>query len=251
MRRLGLLDVSSFGGWVVAPLLGSSWHDAEEVVERLVDAQLLDVSTTDDNGSLRYQIHDLIRAFARERGEAEETVDTIRTAAARAAECWLGLVQVAGSRMPHATLDTIRTPVLDQYIEADHVEEIVADPEAWFDAEQTGLVGVVERVSELDLTDIATRLAATLCSSRFSVRNLFGQWWRTHTAALAAARRAGDRRGEARLLAGLGWLRYEQDRFDEAAGYYEQALVAYEHSDDRRGQAVTRTRARAARPRCA
>ncbi|WP_439663449.1 AfsR/SARP family transcriptional regulator [Lentzea sp. HUAS TT2] len=240
LRRLGLLDLSSFGGWVVAPLLGCSATDAEDVVERLVDAQLLDVSTTDDSAALRYQIHDLTRAFARERGEAEETAETIRTAVSRAAECWLGLVEVAGSRMPHATFDSERSGLLDRYLDEAQVDEIVADPESWFDAEQGGLVGVVERVSELDLTDVATRLAATLCSSRFSVRNLFGQWYRTHTAALEAARRAGDRLGEARLLVGLGWLRYEQDRFDESATYYEQALTAYEQSGDRRGLATTR-----------
>ncbi|MET8761016.1 BTAD domain-containing putative transcriptional regulator [Lentzea sp. NPDC004782] len=240
LRRLGLLDVSSFGGWVLAPLLGCSTADAEEVVERLVDAQVLDVSTTDDRAALRYQIHDLTRAFARERGEAEESEETIRTVVSRAAECWLGLVEVAGGRMPSATLNSAPVPVLDRYVEAGDVEEIVADPEAWFDAEQNGLVGLVERVSELDLTDVATRLAAALCSSRFAVRNLFGQWWRTHTAALEAARRVGDRRGEARLLAGLGRLRYEQDRFDEARGYYELALVAYERADDRRGQATTK-----------
>lgn len=215
LRRLGLLDVSSFGGWVVGPLLGCDRYDAEDVVQRLVDAQLLD-----DTGGDRYQLHDLTRAFARERGEAEET--DFATAATRAAEAWLALVETAGSRMPHATFDT---DVVNPHLDADHVDEILADPEAWFDAEQTGLVGVVERVSELDLTDVATRLAAALCSSRFSVRNLFGQWWRTHSAALEAARRAGDTDGEARLLAGLGWLRYEQDRFDEAASCYQQSLV--------------------------
>ncbi|MGW6444922.1 AfsR/SARP family transcriptional regulator [Lentzea sp. NPDC055074] len=240
LRRLGLLDLSSFGGWVVAPLLGCSAPDAEDVVERLVDAQLLDLSTSDDSDASRYQIHDLTRAFARERGEAEETAETIRTAVSRTAECWLGLVEVAGSRMPHATFDSERSGLLGRYLGEDEVEEIVADPETWFDAEQNGLVGIVERASELDLTDVATRLAATLCSSRFSVRNLFGQWYRTHTAALGAARRAGDRLGEARLLVGLGWLRYEQDRFDESAGYYEQALTAYEQSGDRRGLATTR-----------
>ncbi|WP_235039330.1 AfsR/SARP family transcriptional regulator [Kibdelosporangium aridum] len=240
LRRLGLLDVSSFGGWVLAPLLRCSAADAEEAVERLVDAQLLDVSTTDDSGSLRYQVHDLTRAFARERGEAEETVETIRTAVARAAECWIGLVVAAGHGMPRATFDVVRAPILEQYLDEHDLNEIVVDREAWFDAEENALVGLVERVSELDLTDVATRLAAALCSSRFAVRNLFGQWWRTHSAALTAVRRTGDRLSEARLLAGLGWLRYEQDCFIEATEYYDQALVAYERSGDRHGQAITR-----------
>ena len=240
LRRLGLLDVSTFGGWLVAPLIDCSPEDAEEVVERLVDAQLLDVVTSDDHGSLRYQLHDLTRAFARERGDAEESDAEIRATCTRAAECWLALVEAAGLRMPHATFDGPVPPVASPYLDEGLAAELLADPEAWFDAEQSDLVGVVERVSELDLTDIATRLAAALSSSRFSVRNLFGQWWRTHSAALEAARRVGDRTGEARLLSGLGWLRYEQDRFDEAAQYFEQALAAYAHTADALGQATTR-----------
>ncbi|MET1074093.1 MAG: BTAD domain-containing putative transcriptional regulator, partial [Umezawaea sp.] len=240
LRRIGLLDVSTFGGWLVAPLIDCSPEDGEEVVERLVDAQLLDVVTSDGSGALRYQLHDLTRAFARERGEAEESEAEVRAACTRAAGCWLTLVETAGQRMPHATLEVSARPSTSPYLDEGLVDELLTDPEAWFDAEQSDLVDVVERISELDLTDIATRLAAALCSSRFSVRNLFGQWWRTHSAALAAARRAGDRTGEARLLAGLGWLRYEQDRFDEAAQYYEQALEAYAHTTDAHGQASAR-----------
>ncbi|MFD9738328.1 BTAD domain-containing putative transcriptional regulator [Umezawaea sp. NPDC059074] len=240
LRRLGLLDVSTFGGWLVAPLIDCPPDEGEEVVERLVDAQLLDVVTSDDNGSLRYQLHDLTRAFARERGDAEESAAEIRAACTRAAESWLVLVETAGQRMPHAQFGDTGTPAASPYLADDLAGELLADPEAWFDAEQADLVGVVERISELDLTDIATRLAAALCSSRFSVRNLFGQWWRTHSAALEAAQRVGDRTGEARLLSGLGWLRYEQDRFDESGRYFEQALEAYAHTADAHGQAMTR-----------
>lgn len=240
LRRLGLLDVSTFGGWLVAPLIDCPPEEGEEVVERLVDAQLLDVVTSDDSGALRYQVHDLTRAFARERGDAEESETEIRAACTRAAESWLTLVETAGQRMPHAQFGDRVTPIPSPYLDTELADELLADPEAWFDAEQSDLVGVVERISELDLTDIATRLAAALCSSRFSVRNLFGQWWRTHSAALDAARRVGDRTGEARLLSGLGWLRYEQDRFDESARYFEQALEAYAHTADARGQAMTR-----------
>lgn len=228
LRGLGLLDVSGFGGWLVAPLLDCSAEEAEEVVERLVDAQLVDLSG-EDGGALRYRVHDLTRAFARERGEAEETPERVRALCARAARTWLGLVEAAGPAP-----ERVEVPHLDREV----VDELLSDPDAWFDAEQAALVGVVERLSELDLTELATRLAAALSASRFSVRNLFHQWWRTHSAALAAARRAGDRAGEARLLAGLGWLRYEQDRFSEAESYYEQALAAYRQGGDERGEAT-------------
>ncbi|MCE6993526.1 tetratricopeptide repeat protein [Saccharothrix sp. S26] len=240
LRRLGLLDVSTFGGWLLAPLLDCGPDEAEEVVERLVDSQLLDIAATDDGLALRYRLHDLTRAFARERGEAEEPAAEAKAACARAAEAWLSLVELAGSRMPHAHFGGTPVALDPRYFGRDAADDVVADPEGWFDAEQAGLVAVVERVSELDLTDVATRLAATLCSSRFAVRNLFGQWWRTHSSALEAARRTGDRAGEARLLSGLGWLSYEQDRFDEAARYYGQALDAFREGDDALGEAATR-----------
>ena len=240
LRRLGLLGVSTFGGWLLGPLLDCPADEVEEVVERLVDAQLVDVVTSGGGGVLRFQIHDLIRAFARERGDAEESAEEINAACTRAARCWLALVEAAGRRMPRATFESTVPPVGSPYLDERLVDELLADPEAWFDAEQADLVSVVERISELDLTDSATRLAAGLCSSRFAVRNLFGQWWRTHSAALDAARRMGDQPGEARLLSGLGWLRYEQDRFDEATDYYEQALRVCASSGDVLGEATTR-----------
>ncbi|MEU3648672.1 BTAD domain-containing putative transcriptional regulator [Lentzea sp. NPDC034063] len=233
LRRLGLLGVPDFGTWLVAALLDCPVPEAEDTVERLMDAQLVDMSMS--GGMVRYHLHDLIRAFARERGEAEEPERDVHAAASRAARSASALVRIAGDRMPHATfavdrLDTV--PDLDG-----RVLEDLADPEQWFAAEQAALVATTERVSELDLSEDATTLAAALCSSRFAVHNLFGPWWRTHSAALGAARRTGDRAGEARLLAGLGWLRFEQDRFDEAEDYYQRAIAAYESGGDRRGLA--------------
>ncbi len=229
LRRLGLMDVASCGGWVIAPLLDCSVDEAEDLIERLADAQLLEV--TAEGGPLRFHVHDLIRAFARERGEAEEPGGEAGAALARTAESMLTLVEAAGGDA---------APPDDPYLGPEVVAELLADSDGWFEGEQAGLVRVVERVSELGLTGVATRLASALCASRFAVRNQFSQWWRTHSAALAAAGAAGDRAGEARLLAGLGWLRYEQDRFDEAVTYYEQAITGYASVDDRRHQARTR-----------
>ena len=229
LRGLGLVDVASGGAWLLAPLLDCTVDEAEELVERLADAQLVDV--TADGGPLRFRVHDLILAFAKERGEAEESPDEVRLALTRVAESLLALVTAAGG-------DPVSPE--DPYLGQELVAELLADADGWFEGEQAGLVRVVERVSELGLTGVATRRASALCVSRFSVRNLFSQWWHTHSAALAATRAGGDREGEARLLAGLGWLRYEQDRFDESVTYYEQAIAAYGSVDDRPNQARTR-----------
>jgi DNA-binding SARP family transcriptional activator/tetratricopeptide (TPR) repeat protein len=105
--------------------------------------------------------------------------------------------------------------------------------ERWLDqpSEPDQTVHVVEKVSELGLVDVAVRLA-TSSSTAFAQDNNFNLWWRTHKAALTAAQQAGDLASQGVLLVGLGWLRTEQDRLDEAADCYEQAIAAYRELGD-------------------
>ena len=71
-RRLGLLEAPDFAPWVTAALLDTTLDQADDIVERLVDAQLLDIAGDDDTGRHRHRFHDLVRAFAREKAESEE-----------------------------------------------------------------------------------------------------------------------------------------------------------------------------------
>ncbi len=73
-RLLGLLEVPDFAPWMLSALLGISAFEAEEVAERLADAQLLDAAGDDAAGQARYRFHDLLRLYARERLAAEETL---------------------------------------------------------------------------------------------------------------------------------------------------------------------------------
>jgi DNA-binding SARP family transcriptional activator len=63
--RLGMLAAPDFPGWAAAPLLGCDPQVSDEVLEELVDAQLVNATVLPD-GHLRYRIHELIKAFARE-----------------------------------------------------------------------------------------------------------------------------------------------------------------------------------------
>lgn len=237
-RRLGLLGVPDFAPWIAGPLLDVPLAEAEQVVERLVDARLLDSAGIDATGQLRYRLHDLLRVYARERAEAEETPAEQAAAVTRVLGSWFWLVNQAALKAPSGVLrlgpdDSAEYPV-DPVIAA----ELLADPNAWFEAEQASLVTAVERAGAMDLDGIACELAAALVASPVAVRNQFDEWWRTHDAGLAAARRAGNRRGEAMLLAGLGQLRYEQDRFTDAHRYLHDALAAFREVKDAHGEAT-------------
>lgn len=238
LRRLGWLGTPDFAGWLVAALLGGDVDEADDVVAELVRVQLLDVVGADESGVTRYRLHDLVRVFARERAEAEEDHAALVAMADRAARWWLAMVELASQRTPMRVL----RPVPADHgpgSEPDEAQSPAAHP-AWFEAEQTALVHAVERASDLGLTEVAVGLASALCASSFAIENRFHYWQRTHTAALAAAVRAEDFSGQGLLLAGLGWLRSEQDLLSEAADYYGQALSAYSRVADARGIVITR-----------
>jgi DNA-binding SARP family transcriptional activator len=206
-RRLGVVGPSRFSPWLLAPLLDVGPAKAEYVADLLTDAMLIDATGVAVDGQPRYGIHELTRLFARERADAEEPMREQRQAVQRLVELVLRMIG-----------------------------ELRDDAQAWLDQESALLVQTVVRASQLGLHRLACELSAALFSS-FRLRDSFDAWWRTHEAALAAARAAGDLVSEAILLRGLGHLRYEQDRLEDAADYYGRALAMLRAEGDERGQA--------------
>ncbi|MFF4521471.1 AfsR/SARP family transcriptional regulator [Streptomyces bluensis] len=253
LRRLATLGSADVAAWTVAALADVPEDEAEEVLERLVDAQLLDCPGTDQVGQPRYRLHDLVRVYAAERAETEDPVADRTAAVGRALTAGLWLMdRVTEAAPPGAVIlrqrraatgtpgDASGAPedgtggtgndprppassVPYTAVSARTTRRALADPFTWFDAEAGALTTAVERAAALGLHTPACEAAAALCSSSFAISNRFDAWWRSHDAALAAARRAEDLSGEALLLIGLGQLRYEQDRCAEALDYFQQA----------------------------
>ncbi|MDQ4021839.1 MAG: NB-ARC domain-containing protein [Actinomycetota bacterium] len=240
LRLLGLLDAPDFASWVVAALLNVPVRQAEERVDALLEAQLLDVCGEDDTGQLRYRLHDLIRAYARERALAEEQKPEQRAALQRLLSAWLTLADEAAARIPSSVPrpEHGRTPRWP--FDPDFVDALVSSPTAWFDAEQASLIVVVTRASALDMHEGAWDLAAMLMFGPLAASQRFDEWRRMAEAALAATHRAGNRRGEAVLLCGLGLLHYNQDRFSEAERCYRQALTIFTVTGNAHGEALAR-----------
>jgi len=65
-RLLSLPAVNDFAPWAAAAVLDLALDEAEDIVEQLADAQLLERRGTDATGAERYRFHDLLRVFARE-----------------------------------------------------------------------------------------------------------------------------------------------------------------------------------------
>ncbi|MEW2395904.1 BTAD domain-containing putative transcriptional regulator [Streptomyces sp. NPDC046862] len=261
LRRLATLGSTDVAAWAVAALADVPEDEAEEVLERLVDAQLLHCPGTDQVGQPRYRLHDLVRVYAAERAEAEDSVADRTTAVGRALTAGLYLMDRvteaappgavilrqsrAATESPDGTLVVCNKPSATSspqtVVSTRTTERVLADPFTWFDAEAGALTSAVERAAALGLHTLACEAAATLCSSSFAISNRFDAWWRSHDAALAAARRAEDLSGEALLLIGLGQLRYEQDRCSEALDYFRQAERLCADLGDVRGRSAALT----------
>ncbi|MFK3980800.1 AfsR/SARP family transcriptional regulator [Micromonospora sp. NPDC050397] len=239
LRILGLLGLPDFPSWIVAAALRLSELDGEQAVERLVDAQLVDFTSIDGLGDLRYRMHDLVRIFARERAEAEETVDTRNEIVCQVVGHWLWLIQTITAGSPSGQFDILeKSPVASAPYEG-VTRRVAANHQIWFDAEHNALITAVEVAAGMGLDQVACDLARALSTVEYSKANRFDAWTRTHDAALQAARRSGNRYGEAILLSGFGELRYAQDRYTDAKDYLRQALDAFRQDKDARGEATT------------
>jgi tetratricopeptide (TPR) repeat protein/transcriptional regulator with XRE-family HTH domain len=242
-RLLGLLEAPDFPAGVAAALLDLPAARAEDLVDPLVDAQLLEVAAEDPAGQLRYRFHDLLRVYARERAASEDPSDDQDLALARAWGGWLALAEVADRRLPSPTVGVAhgtapRWPGTAGDRGRRAGGPALPDPLAWFEAERVALVAAVAQAANRGMEELAWDLAGLLLGF-LSAHNHLDDWRRTHEVALAATERAGNRRGQAYMLRGLGQFHIERDDLQTASAHLEQALALYDKLDDPCGWAHT------------
>ncbi|MEU7480343.1 BTAD domain-containing putative transcriptional regulator [Lentzea sp. NPDC042327] len=247
-RLLSLVDTPDFPAWVAAPLLGLDLDDAEDHVEALVDARLVDYAGRDALGQVRYRLHDLLRAFGREAADEDPA-----TALKPLVERWLDLVTRADADLPHQGV-RLAPRALEPFDLGDAAE--------WFDAEWLNIGAVLTQAAALGLGDLAAQLA--IRSSAFcDLRARFDDWEqindiglacgsaalkpvlhqqrgilraRLHDYAGASAEfrsaqegfaAAGDVWGEAYGWYGMGWMHEWSGRSREARAAHREAMTRF------------------------
>jgi tetratricopeptide (TPR) repeat protein len=236
-RLLGFLAVPVFGEWLVAALVGGSIDDADELLEQLFDARLVDVVEAPSRQSLRYQMHDLVRLYAYERAVEEDAPEDLRAAVERALTAATELVERLCEPLPYAIPRLYRRSLGSIELDPSVVNIEGHHPE-WLSAEADAMVVTVERAASLGMDDGACSLADALVYAAFALHNNFDGWNRAHAAAHAAARRAGNRAAEAVMECGTGLLRYKEDRFAEAERHFGRAIELFDAADHDHGRAA-------------
>jgi tetratricopeptide (TPR) repeat protein len=226
LRLLGLLGAPELPPWLVEALLGTPQDVAEDLLDELVGARLVEPA----GPAGWYRMHDLVRLYAREQAERVDDPADRRAAADRAARAAVRRVRPLTEDLPAALRP--RWPVAGA-APAGPRSAVLSNVE-----DAAALVAVVELAAAAGLGERAAALANALVFASFGLRNRFDEWERTHSAALTATRRAGNRVGEALAECGLGQLRYEQDRYAEADRHYRTAQALSLAGGDQAGRAA-------------
>jgi len=213
-RLLGMLDAPDFAEWICGPLLGTDDATAEDALDALVVAQLLDVDAL-PGAAARFRLNALVRAFARERLAEEDRPEWRGEALRRVLGAWLYAAEEAHRReyggdhtLLHGT--AVRWPLAPSVR-----DDLLADPLAWYAAERPALVAMIGQGADAGADDVCWDLALSTVTL-FEAHSHFDDWRLTHDVALAAVRRAGNRLGEAAMLYSLGALAVAEYRLADA-----------------------------------
>jgi tetratricopeptide (TPR) repeat protein/transcriptional regulator with XRE-family HTH domain len=228
-RRLGLIPGPSFDAHATAALNDTSLDAARRGLDALYDQHLL---TEPDPG--RYRLHDLLREHARTLATADDPTETEVTTT-RLLDYYLHTALAAGRNFASWTAAYRRqqpghpptyTPGMANYQQA----------AAWLETERPNLHAAADHAAALGRTLHATQIPAMISGFLFG----HGHWDQAatlHQTALATARRARDRHGEADALTQLGILRSLSGDYAAAAASLVRALALYRDLGDRHGQA--------------
>ena len=268
-RLLGLHPGPDLDAYAAAALSGTALEEASEVLDLLARTHLIQRA-----GPGRYDLHDLLRAYARELAATLDTEDDRSAALTRLLDHYLHAAAAAmdtlypseRNRRPRIPAPSGPVPLL--------TDQALA--RAWLDTERANLMAVAAYAADWGWAGHVTRLAATLArylelgghypeavaiyaQARRAARDTgdraaevavlnnlavidlrmsrYAEAVTRLGQVLALCRETGDQTGQARALGNLGIADYQQGRYRRAIDRHEQALALYQRIGDQFGQA--------------
>ena len=235
-RRLALLDMPVLSGWLGAALLDQSLDVAEDLLDDLVNAQLIEVAASGSGLDSQYRFHDLIRVFARERLVAEEQVSERRGALERALGALLYLAEEARSRYYGGNYARFQSDALRWSLPEQLTRVLLKDPLFWYDRERTTLVAGVRQAAQAGFIELCWSLASSAVPL-FESRVYLNDCQESHFIALRAVRKARHVRGQAAMLCHIGSLHITQLQFNQAFRELSTAVRLFQEAHDDQGAA--------------
>jgi tetratricopeptide (TPR) repeat protein/transcriptional regulator with XRE-family HTH domain len=229
-RRLGLHPGPDIDAYAAAALDDTTVSQARRGLEALYDQHLITQPAPS-----RYRFHDLIREHARTLAAADDPAAR-EAAATRLLDYYLHTARAASGHFPSWTNTEGPAPPGRPPATAPPVST-PAQAAGWLEAERANLYAAAGYATATARPRYALSIPAAM-DGFLQTRGYWDQGLVLHQAALAAARRGGDRAGQAHALMGLSPMQLVTDDILAAAASATRALRLYRGLGDRAGQAA-------------
>jgi DNA-binding SARP family transcriptional activator/tetratricopeptide (TPR) repeat protein len=226
-RLLGLWQGQEISLSAAASLIGEREENVAAALETLVDANLLE--SPEPNW---YQLHDLLRLFATERVQAEETEEARAGAMARLVQDYQAAATVAADM-----LSPYRYRIAGEDPRSGPPPGSAQRALDWYDREHDNLTAAIWQAAAAGLHDAAWRLPTALFPF-FTRSNNWADCVASHRIAVGSARLSGSLPGEAWALHHLG---YGLARLGDAEAFscLQEAFTLRQEMGDTGGEART------------
>jgi tetratricopeptide (TPR) repeat protein len=230
-RRLGLVPGPSVDAYAAAALDGTSLGQARRLLDELYDQHLLAEPVPG-----RYRLHDLLREHARALAAADDPAESA-AATARLLDYYLYTTVAASRHIPTWTADDGHQLPGDPPAHAPDLSSL-DQATAWLEAEHPNLRAATDHAATCGQAAHAVQIPAAM-GGFLRAQGHWDQAEALHRAAITAAVRVGDRRGQALGLRQLGILSWMTGQLQAAGAHLTHAAALYGELGDQPGQAYT------------
>ncbi|HEY1174617.1 MAG TPA: tetratricopeptide repeat protein, partial [Phytomonospora sp.] len=228
LRRLAVLPARDFPGWAGEVAVGLDAARTATVLAELASAHMI-TPTVRFGGQPRYQLHELVRLFAR--AKADEVDEDV---AEDVIVQWIHLAEDGARPRSARPLGSrvlgLRPPVRPQ-------PGSIKDAWAWFDAEHRSLMDVLRHYAERGDLPVAIAVLMTL-APYFGARHLIDEWRQSIEILRAAADRGDDVFAQACAIESEVRLDAMLADFAGAIPSAERGLSLFERCGHRGGRAT-------------
>jgi len=228
-RLLGLHAGPDISAAAAGRLADLQPDDARRTLSELTRAHLLFEYTPGRFGS-----HDLLRAYAGELTQSQDSAEERRAAVGRMLDHYLHSAASAALLL-HPTRRPVTLVSAGPGATPEHIAD-VAQALAWFQAERRVLIAAAARAAEAGFDVHAWQIPWAM--SRFlDTSGRWHEWTITEQIALAAAERLNDRSAQAGALQRYGYANARLGNYDDAYRLLGDALSIHSENRDKAGEA--------------
>lgn len=236
-RLFAMIHGPEFPGWAAAALLDTSLTEAEDVLDDLVDARVLDAVRYPSERVFRYRFHELVRIYAQEQLVETDSVAEREAALGRYLGGWMALAEEAHRKALGGHYSVLHGTAPRWTPSDAPLPDRIGDPTQWWEREHRNVVPAIRQAAIAGLDELCWDLALTSVTA-FETKGYFDDWLETALLARDVTATAGNRRGFAAATYSLGSLHLAQRRLKDAEDCLATALAEFTALNDTHGRAL-------------